>query len=415
MMVPSFELHAGYHGALLERPPPGITYLRPACRCRCLLRARGAFPANPFDDDSAGEDVLTPTPGVAAVVHSARLPVGGHLPWLLDTDSFLATVRYGPFRPLGTVDGDTPQRPPPELVDTRVAVMTARLLDDRCGGLLFWTERERRTSFEALRHDHDLHPRVLAALWDKTDVVPPGVAARPARKGGSNDGRPVTILFAGRTHADKGGDIALAVFAALHDRFGTAIRLRWVGPHPSSGRDQHGVERVGTVDRDQFLDLLDDSDIFFSPTLFESYGLALVEAASAGNAVVTSRGPGMEHIGELLGDTVPACTVSNTLAPTARTAGYVKMLSALVADSDTRQALGAAHRHLVQHGPLSIARRDRALLAHYDRLWRRRDEQHPPPALPNIAGFLEKRYTELYLQLERRARTGGRATRLLLP
>jgi glycosyltransferase involved in cell wall biosynthesis len=413
ILAPSLELHAGYHGALLERPPSGIAYERPPCGYRCLVRATGPFPPNPFDDDSAGEEIVLAPPEAPAVVHSARLPVGGELPWLVDTDSFLATLRYGPFRPLGALDGDAPGPPDPAVTAARVAVLTARLLDDRCGSLLFWTEHDRRSSFDALDHDHSVAQSALAVLWDKSDVVPPGFIARPNRRIETGDGRPVTILYMGRTHADKGGDIALAVFAALRDRFGTAVRLVFVSDQLTTDREQPGIVPVDPVDRGEFLDLLDRSDIFFSPTLFESYGVALAEAASAGVAVVTSRGPGMEHISEILGDTVRACTVSNALTPTARTRAYVEMLTALVVDEDARRALGAANRSLVRHGSLSVDRRDRALLSHYDRLWRRRGQQRRRAHAP-VVGFTEKLYTEGYLRLERRARTGDRAIRLLL-
>src|SRR5205823_3389384 len=53
------------------------------------------------------------------------------------------------------------------------------------------------------------------------------------------------------------------------------------------------------LDRSEYLKLLSRSHIFLSPTAWESYGFGLVEAASYGLAIVTRRGPGMEHIEEL--------------------------------------------------------------------------------------------------------------------
>ena len=191
------------------------------------------------------------------------------------------------------------------------------------------------------------------------------VQARPAT---IHTGGVVRVLCSGRTFEDKGGAIALDVFNQLSERFGDAVSLTVVGAARGSVGERRGVNVVPLLPRDEYLALVGDSQIFFSPTLFESFGMALLEAAAAGLAIVTSCGEGMEHVSEMFEDGRHACLVPNEWSYEAKVGAYVSVLDRLIADAGRRRGMGAEARSLVEVGSFSIERRNRSLWAHYERL-----------------------------------------------
>src|SRR5581483_10842363 len=72
------------------------------------------------------------------------------------------------------------------------------------------------------------------------------------------------------------------------------------------------VAVVPVEDRSSYLDRLAAAHVFVSPTEFEGYGMALVEAAAHGLALVTTFGPGMEHVAERFVDGVHGLFVSTS-------------------------------------------------------------------------------------------------------
>jgi glycosyltransferase involved in cell wall biosynthesis len=124
-----------------------------------------------------------------------------------------------------------------------------------------------------------------AEIFSNAVAVSSAVHSRPP-----DDGRP-TALFAGQLLAFKGVGFAIRALAK---------RPRWrlliCGAGPDISRLQRLAERVGVRDRVSFLGwqprseviglLRDQADIFVFPSLHDEAGLAVVEALSAGLAVI---------------------------------------------------------------------------------------------------------------------------------
>ena len=404
ILGPTLELHRGMHGSLLDHPPPGVTYLQPSHRYRYRFRAK-PFPPNPFDRLAVDEAVAFDAPGAVAV-HACRVPVDNRGSWVVDHDDFIAAFRYGQFFAVGSERTIRRSGVDEATLQLRQRHLLSRYLEPRCRAVLFWTEYARRSALRYLRAANLCTGAAFETFAAKSDVIYPAVQARPAT---THTGGVVRVLYSGRTFDDKGGELALDVFNQLSERFGDAVRLTVVGASCASVGERQGVNVVPLLPRDEYLALVADSQIFFSPTLFESFGMALLEAAAAGLAIVTSCGAGMEHVSEMFEDGRHACLVPNEWSYEAKVGAYVSLLERLIADAGCRREMGAEARSLVEVGPFSIEKRNRALWAHYERL--AEPSGLPAPAPPLVTRYkLETReFSEEYCAMEIASRHPGAA------
>jgi glycosyltransferase involved in cell wall biosynthesis len=359
LLGPSHELHGGIHGALTDRPAPGVDYVERSYTLFFQHPARASPPFSPIHEHSECEWVRFDDEEGIDLVHAARFPVETSLPWVVDADCLLLPLQTGAFFALGLHRGATP--PSEAAIRRREALMLARYADPRCRRILLRTARARGHFLRQIAEQAEIDGATADALATKTEVVYPAVAAPPRLAGRSE--RP-SILFMGRTFEDKGGPLALAAFLRLRERFGEAFDATIVACCPPDAARRFsamGVDVLPTSDRSVYLERLARADIFFSPTLFESFGMGLVEAAAAGTAIVTSSGPGMEHIDELFDDGKNALFVSNALDDEARVRAYVDALTRLILDGEARQALAANAHALASEGRLALSRHNETM------------------------------------------------------
>lgn len=415
---PELELHDGIHGSLCDHPPPGVEYVKGACRYHFLHGRSSRYPFNPFDELAITETVdfdLDATP--FDLVHSSRIPVRSGVPFLVDEDCFLSTLRYGQFFAFGSTSSILEGRVLASVVRRRERAMLSWYLRDECQAILFRTEHERSTVGRYLREHRLLEGSALERFESKLDVLYP-VVPRPQWGGRSKQpsSTVVRILYAGRTHPDKGGDVALAVFARLLAKWGREVEAVYLGPGPRETID--GVKRLPFLDRRLYLELLATADVFFSPTSFENPGMALIEAAAHCLPVVTSCGSGMEHITDFFEPGRNALLVSNDLPFAERVDAYLGCLDRLVADDEGRERMSEANRTLTETGKLSVERHHRTLLGHYGRALRRKRRGRAAgerSELARLSTLNEKVIHESVLRWELAMRTEGRSKRLLLP
>jgi len=167
----------------------------------------------------------------------------------------------------------------------------------------------------------------------RIEVIPPGVdvsAWQPADH--AADG-PMKILFVGFDFERKGGEILLQAFDTLAP--GRA-ELRIVTQSPVPTRS--GVEVVrGLSPNDPALrELFRTSDVFVLPSVFEMFGIAAVEAAAAGLAlIVTSVG----GLGDLVIDGVTGFAIDPGDVD-----ALARHLHTLAEQPALRRELGAAAR-----------------------------------------------------------------------
>lgn len=368
VLGPAIELHRGVHGALLEHPPPGVSYLQRPHRYRYRFRAAD-LPANPFDQLAVDEAVDYDLPLGPVLVHSCRLPVANRVPWVIDHDDMVAALCWGQFYAVGSESRIRSGQVDRKAWRLRQRLLLVRHLRPECQAVLFWTEHARRSALEYLRAAGLCGPADVEAIEAKSDVVYPALPPLPPT---GARGPAVHVLCAGRTLGDKGGDVALEVFRRLRLRFGASIDLTLVGNDRHRVAADDGIRRRPVLPRHEYLQLLRQAHVFFMPTRFESFGMALLEAAAVGLPIVTSCGEGMEHVGEVLRDGSHGRLVPNQWPRAARVEAYTRALASLVADEPARRAMGANARALVERGPFSLPVRDRKVSAHYARAldWR---------------------------------------------
>lgn len=121
-------------------------------------------------------------------------------------------------------------------------------------------------------------------------VRPPGPAARS----------PYLLAFGGIT-PNKNLERLVQAFAVAQGRHGVSQRLVLVGRLPSSLRpsDTAGVETTGYLDERELAGWLGDADALIFPSLYEGFGLPVLEAMAAGVPVVCSH---VTAIPEVAGD-----------------------------------------------------------------------------------------------------------------
>ena len=169
------------------------------------------------------------------------------------------------------------------------------------------------------------------------EVIPNGVVRQEHGPRGREPGDAVRILFIGRNDPRKGLGVLLAAVGRLR-----GVRLDLVGVDTDEidalqeqiapGRPlPDGVVAHGRVPDARRGELLDQADILCAPSLEgESFGLVLVEAMSAGVAVVASAIPGYVDVLDGHGRTVPAGDVD----------ALAGALAELARDDDLRRRLG---------------------------------------------------------------------------
>lgn len=367
LLGPTAELHSGIHGGLCDHPPTGVTYLQPPHRHRFAFAS--PRPQDPFHAPSLLEaiDYGLPTAleGVVAGVHCSRLPAWGGIPWVADTDDLILTLAYG--RPLVRGVESLPDLHS-EVVLQRAARMTAAYAAPECVGVLLRTERARAAAAAYLTDLPLLTPRVRDALISKLDVVRVGFPPMSPPTGGR---RHVSVTYMGRSYADKGGPIAARVFRALSGTNDERLRLVWVGPSPDEvRRSLPSVEFRELMPRAQFMEVLAGTDIFLSPTRYESFGAALAEAAANSCVLLTTSGPGMQHIEEVFREGQHGYFVSSQQADDRQATEYVSKVGELLAHPQRMRQIQEANWALTTAGALSLPRRDTALGAYYEKLSR---------------------------------------------
>ncbi|WP_162802806.1 glycosyltransferase [Ornithinimicrobium avium] len=364
---PSAELHRGIHGSLTASPPVGVRYVDLLHRHRFLLpRAAGPERRDPFAQPSVLERVRYEVPPAGAGltgVHSSRLPVDGGVPFVVDTDDLVLTLLYG--RPLVRGGRALPPSDHP-VVRRRVLLMLAAYLDDACVGVLF---RTRRALDEALDLTLDVaggaaHDRLEERSEVVRPAVPPGPKPAPARP---DHCRPVHVAFVGDGWEDKGGPEAAQVMAELvRCRGKEELRLSWVGPCPEPWRGRLGAATVhDRLPREDVLSLLADADVLLAPSRFESFGMVLIEALAHGVVPVTSSGPGMEHVTELLPPGLGMLLVPTDLPLHERVSRLLGSVETLLDRPDLLLSMQRAAWDWAATGPLSLSTRDDALTTRY--------------------------------------------------
>ena len=123
----------------------------------------------------------------------------------------------------------------------------------------------------------------LYALPSPLVVIPNGRSAPDAARAANRD---IVVLTAGRLW-DQGKNVAAVDRAAAHLPFKICAAGPLAGPSGAAVR-LDGLDWLGTLDPAALREVMARSAVFVSPALYEPFGLAVLEAAQAGCALVLS-------------------------------------------------------------------------------------------------------------------------------
>ncbi|GGM46629.1 glycosyl transferase [Longimycelium tulufanense] len=143
-----------------------------------------------------------------------------------------------------------------------------------------------------------------AAPRARVTVVPNGITPDDWRTTARERDGAVHVVAVGRLAPRKQPMTLLEVLRAAHARLGGRVPLRATiaGSGPATGMmerylGRHGmtgwVRRAGRLGRDGVRALLSTADVFVNPTVRESFGIAALEARTAGVPVVARAGTGV--------------------------------------------------------------------------------------------------------------------------
>lgn len=372
ILGPTNELHAGIHGSLLENPPRGFGYLRRSAS-HIFLFPRGVRllePPSPHRYQHWGEFLdfgLGPE-----LVHSSRFPVLRRRAWIVDMDDFGYPVVAGRsmWNPRLRRRHGGPWTPEyRENVKRRVRSMLTAYAHPSCKAIFFCTKAGLESARGWLRL---LRAGPLGEVFlEKSRLLYP--AQRPVSKNEvlkkwRNPGR-LGVLFCGNDYWVKNGRLALRIFSRLAPRF-PRVRFTYVGMVPEKERMRHQemLQRIDyhpTIPRKEVLSYFKRSHILFHPTKNESFGMVYLEAAAAGQAVITAEGGRMGFVREIF--TGGSLFVDRAITPESQEEReFEVLLRTLLENPEQARVMGMENYEMTTSGPFSIERRNRLLREAYE-------------------------------------------------
>jgi glycosyltransferase involved in cell wall biosynthesis len=367
---PKEDLHRGYHGALLECPPPSIEY---AVSSPTVVFDSYAQTAHFHPCEHFAVRELHYYEGHRGFIHSVHFPVANaDATWILDTDSLLVPLQYGHIAVHPQVGAWAQDERGRGLVAERSANMLELIASPRCVALCFGCrgqlEQDRKRCL-------DLFPRTWGSLV--TDIFRKAVVCYPALPPQLSSGalrlrnaqRRRGIVFAASAFEEKGGAVILELYRRLLHR--KDLELCYIGPVPPREQLAYAdvlstVAYAPRVPRRLLLNILREAHILVAPSRHEALGITLVEALSCGLAVITTSGPGMENVQEVVHPGLGGFLVAKPAIQSDPPVEKVhEAVVTLLEEPTLYQGMSEYNVSLIVDGPFSIKQRDATLRAMY--------------------------------------------------
>ena len=365
IVAPPDELHVGINKPLIDTPPPGVNFFHAPHKYifTCIKEDIETF--DPYQHFSLAESVLFDLdPSHPFLVQAALTPVANPIPWIIHAETIFPLQSLGKMFCVGQSDQVREGRVPSKLTRLRARLMALRYLSVNCKAILFYTNVARNETIDYLDSEGILDSAEMDLFLAKVDVLYPTM---PHRRRKSTDER-VGVLYAGRVFGHKGGAIALEVFSRLLPEYEARFDFHFVGETPETilSSDYPGIQFHRFLPRNEYLAILETCDIFVAPTRGETYGMALIEAASYGAALVTSSGCQMAHLGEIFDEGQHALYVPHELSDERQTDEFERHLRLLLGDPQSLAHMQKANSDLFNTGKMSMDNCHRKLLKVYE-------------------------------------------------
>lgn len=143
------------------------------------------------------------------------------------------------------------------------------------------------------------HLRIPASRADDVVVIPEGVSPRfkPLSRADRRPGQKA-ILWVGRADPYKNVEVLIRAFARLREQYRGGLQLKLVGPkdarYPEASRlaTELGIDKevvwAGYLGDEDLVKAYQDADLFMLPSLYEGFGLPVLEAMACGTPVICS-------------------------------------------------------------------------------------------------------------------------------
>ena len=144
-----------------------------------------------------------------------------------------------------------------------------------CKKIMPWTEKAKKDILNEF-------PRIEK----KIELVSPSIKLNANFV--SKKSNKITILYATRYFWLKGGILALEVYKKLHKKYGNKIDLIFISDVPEKIKSRYPEFKIlDLVSSDKMKELYEKSDIYFYPSMQDTFGFGLLEAMSYGLPIVT--------------------------------------------------------------------------------------------------------------------------------
>lgn len=155
-----------------------------------------------------------------------------------------------------------------------------------------------RYSRDEVARAYDLPASAIDVVWLAPNPRLRGAAEWPAVRAGKSADRGAYLLAFGGITPNKNLARLLQAYAVARQRHGLSQRLVLVGRLPPSIRpeDTAGVEATGYLDEAALAGVLRGADTLIFPSLYEGFGLPVLEAMAAGVPVICSKVTAMPEV-----------------------------------------------------------------------------------------------------------------------
>ncbi len=237
------------------------------------------------------------------------------------------------------------------------------LLDENCKKILPWTNT---TKNDILK----LFPE--KEIRKKLEIIYPAV---PLPKIKRKKHKKVTLIYASRYFWIKGGLIALKVFSRLKKKYN--IEEFFISDVPKDLREKYkNINITGLVSHKKLInDYFPKSDIFFYPSLVDTFGFALLESMSFALPVVAVNTKYTKSRKEIIQNNKTGFTIDVSGNVDYYKIGkkeekiikdLVKKMSVLIEDKKLREKMGKEGFKQVSKGKFSIKERNKKLKRIYE-------------------------------------------------
>jgi len=248
-----------YYKYLIESPPKNIIYLNNP-RKKGVIENRRIFVFSNFLKKYARKYMqffkltlpnahLSPK-GDFDLIHCCHCLSKNKTPWVADMESYFSLFLSG----AQTTSGD---RKVEKIIKS-----------PNCKKILAWTEATKEEIIER-----------IPSIENKIEVLYPAVPINKLPK--KKTSNKIKIIYATRYFWIKGGLIALEVLSRLSKKY--KLDVLFIAEVPEHLRKKYpNLNIISTLPHKEFLKELSSSDIFFYPSLVDTFGFSILEAMSFG-------------------------------------------------------------------------------------------------------------------------------------